>query len=181
METAPQSAKSTRAIPGLLAGLAAFDLLINLPRLSLSAPVSSLLVPSIDLLVVAAALVGIAQASPGARKGLRIALGVLLALLLAYVAGARFGFDAALGLFGGHSSILEAASVVACLVAAAAAAWIAYLLSCPVLRGFSTLVSRSVFLLVVALCAVIQVLAGRHVFSPSALPGLVRSLASLLK
>jgi hypothetical protein len=181
MATAQQPSHGARAIPGLLGALVALDLLINLPGLSPAALVASLLAPSIDLLIVAAALVGIAQAAPGARAGLRIALSVVLALLLAVEAGARFGFGAAVLLFGGTAPIVQVASAAVCLVAFLAAGWAAFLLCGPVLRGFSNLLFRSVFLLVIALCAVVQVASGRHVFSPSALPGLVGRLASLLR
>jgi hypothetical protein len=55
--------QAAKSLPGLVAGLLFFDLLINLPGFSTASPVASLLAPSIDLLVVSAALVGIAQAA----------------------------------------------------------------------------------------------------------------------
>ncbi|MGD0726699.1 MAG: hypothetical protein ABSB63_14200 [Spirochaetia bacterium] len=52
-----------RGIAGLIVGLLLFDLLVNLPGWSPGAPVSSLLAPSVDLLLVAAALMGAAGSS----------------------------------------------------------------------------------------------------------------------
>jgi hypothetical protein len=173
--------RDARFIPGLLAGFLAFDLLINLPGFLPDAPVASLLAPSIDLLIVAAALFGVAQSAAGTRRGLRIALSILLACLLAYETGARFGFDIVPGLLGGGSVFLKTLSIALSLIVLAATAVIAFLLSALVLRGFSSLLVRSSFLAVVAVCAMVQVLSGRRVFGPSGLPRLARDIASLFR
>jgi hypothetical protein len=171
--------RDARFIPSLLAGFLAFDLLINLPGVLPGSLIASLLVPSIDFLIVAAALFGIAQTGARTRVWLRATLSVLLSFLLAYETGARFGFGAALGLLGGGSVLLDALSIALCLMVLAAAAGVAFLLSALVLRGFSSLIVRSSFLAVVAVCAMVQVLSGRRVFGPSALPHLARDIVSL--
>ena len=173
----PRSAAATLA--GLTAGLILFDLLINLPGWSFAAPVSSLLAPSVDLLLVAAALMGAATASPGPRLGVRIVVCVLLVFLLGYAAGTRFGFDIAFRLFGGNSAVLFAAGCVLSAAAVAAAAGLAWLFSRLVIHGFSHIVTRSVFLAVVALLTVLQVISGKHIFMPSEIPRIVRTIGLL--
>lgn len=159
-----------------MVGLLLFDLLINLPGWSPAAPVSSLLVPSVDLLLVAAALMGAATARPGPRIGIRIAVCVLLVFLLSYATVTRFGFDAAFHLFGGNSAVLFAAGCILSVGAVAAAAGLAWLFSRFVIHGFSHIVTRSVFLAVVALLTVFEVISGRHFFTPSEIPRLVRHI-----
>ncbi len=169
-----------RALPGLLAGLILFDILLNLPGLRTAAPVASLLVPSIDLLVVGALCAGIAQAGESSRQGLRIAISAFAALLLVYATGGRFGFGIAFHLFG-TAGILVAASCVASLLAVALAGAAGYLLTGLLVRGFAAPLVRSIFVLVIALCAVLQVLVGRHVFAPSVIPRIVRDIAAQLR
>jgi hypothetical protein len=160
----------------LIAGLLLFDLLINLPGWFPSAPVASALAPSVDLLLVAAALMGAATASPGPRLGVRIVVCVLLVFLLGYAAGTRFGFDIPFRLFGGAEAVPLAAGGLLCAAAVAAAAGLAWLFSRLVIHGFSHLVTRSVFLAVVALLTVLQVVSGRNVFTPSEVPRIVRAI-----
>ena len=175
----PEMRRSTVAgIAGLIAGLLLFDLLINLPGWSPSAPVASALAPSVDLLLVAAALMGAATASPGPRLGVRIVVCVLLVFLLGYAAGTRFGFDIPFRLFGGAGAVPLAAGGLLCAAAVAAAAGLAWLFSRLVIRGFSHLVTRSVFLAVVALLTVFQVISGKHVFTPSEIPRIARTIGS---
>jgi hypothetical protein len=145
--------------------------LVNLPGFSAVSPVASLLLPSIDLLVVAAALLGVSQSGEQARVPLRIAVSVLLVALLAWQAAARFGVDSGfptLGYFLGGAAVLAAGAL-------------AYLSSGPVLRGFSFPIVRSLFIVVVALLAVLQVISGRHVLAPSAIPRLFREVVSLFR
>jgi len=153
-----------------------FDLLINLPGWSLSAPVFSALAPSVDLLLVAAALMGAATASRGPRIFIRIAVCVLLVFLLAYAAGTRFGFDIPFRLFGGAGAVPPAAGYLLCAGAAAAAAALAWLFSRLVISGFSHIVARSVFLAAAALLTVFQVISGRHIFMPSEIPRFIRNI-----
>jgi hypothetical protein len=153
-----------------------FDLLINLPAWSAAAPVSSGLAPSVDLLLAAAALMGAATVNPGARLGVRITVCVLLVSLLACSAGARFGFDAAFRLFGGTGAARLAAGCFLTAAAVAAAAGLAWLFSRLVIHGFSHIVTRSVFLAVVALLTVFQVISGRRIFMPSEIPRILRNI-----
>jgi hypothetical protein len=163
-------------VASLAAGLLLFDLLINLPGWSPAAPVSSALAPSVDLLLVAAALMGAATASSGPRMFIRIAVCVLLVFLLGYVAGTRFGFDIAFRIFGSDSAAGVVAGCLLCAAAGAAAAALAWLFSRLVLHGFSHVVTRSVFLAVVALLTVFQVISGRHIFMPSEIPRFIRNI-----
>jgi hypothetical protein len=163
--------QTARSIPGLAAGLFLFDLLINLPGLSAASPVASLLIPSIDLLVVAAALLGVSQAGEQARVPLRVVVSVLLMALLAWEAATRFGADEGLPTLG---YLLGGA-------AALAAGALSYVSAGPVLRGFSFPMVRSLFVVVVALLAVLQVVSGQHVLAPSVVPRLFRAVASLFR
>lgn|GEM_PF-3571221 len=163
-------------LAGLIAGLFLFDLLINLPGWSLSAPVFSALAPSVDLLLVAAALLGAATASRGPRIFIRLAVCVLLVFLLGYAAGTRFGFDIAFRLFGGTTAARVAAGCLVCVAAGAAVAVLAWLFSRLVIHGFSHVVTRSVFLAVVALLTILQVVSGKHIFVQSEIPRLMRNI-----
>jgi hypothetical protein len=91
--------RQARGLTGLLAGLLLFDFLVNLPGFSLSSPVGSLLVPSIDLLVIVAACMGIARAGERAKFLLRVAVAVFAVGLLVCSAGLRFGFGVEAHLF----------------------------------------------------------------------------------
>lgn len=163
-----------RSIASLVSGLLLLDLLVNLPALSAEAPVRSLLVPSIDLLVLVAACMAIAQAGEPARRPLRIGLAVLAAGLLAAAAGLRFGWDAGARLFGGHGQAMTAAAGwTATVLIAAAAALAAFLVSGLAVRGLEPRLVRSALLLVIALAAVLQAVGGRRLFTPSVIPRLI--------
>lgn len=171
--------KHVRTLVGLLAGMLLFDLLLNSTGFSPASPVGSLLLPSIDLLVIAAALLGIARAGTGARRAL-IALVCLFAVALAvYRGGTRFGFDVVVRAFGTTGMALTAGWVltILCCVAGLGVAWLAGTL---VVSGFTPGIARSVFLVIVAVLAVVHVLHGNHVFTPSLIPRIVRSIASAL-
>lgn len=168
-----------RGLPGLLAGLVLLDLLLNLPRFDASFPMASLVVPSIDLLVMLAACIGIAQAGEGARIPLRVAVSVLAVLLVAWKAGSRFGVDIPLRLFG--SAPLATVAGWAVAAASLAGAGVAtFLLSGLLVRGLQAGLVRSIVLLVIALAAVIHVLFTRAVFTPSVVPRIIRDIGSLL-
>ncbi len=162
---------SARQLAGLLAGLLLFDLLLNLPALAPSAPVRSLLGPSLDLLVVVAACMGIAQAGEGARRPLRLVLAVVALGLVAAGAGLRFGWWP-----GSIMAMRAAAGWTVAVVIAAAVAAAAFFISELVVRGVESRVVRSVLLLVVALAAVLQVVSGRKLFTPSVIPRLIALL-----
>jgi len=158
---------------GLVAGLLLLDLLVNLPAFVPAAPVRSALAPSIDLLVLVAACMGISQAGDGARRPLRIGLGVLAAALAAAAAGLRFGWDAGGRLFGDGQAMAAAAGWAACVLLAAAGAFAAFLVSGLVVRGVEARVIRSAVLLVIALAAVLQVVTGKRLFTASVIPRLI--------
>jgi hypothetical protein len=167
-----------RSLLWFLAGLLLFDLLVNLPGFSPVHPIGTLLAPTIDLLVVAAVLWGAAQAGEGARIPLRVVVCVLLIVLLCLEAATRFGPDIPLRLLGAGSWVRAAAGCILSIAAVAAAAFLAYLGSGLVVRGFSSVMTRSVFLVVVALLAVLQVVTGHRVFGPSEIPRLFREALS---
>jgi hypothetical protein len=167
-----------RALPGLLAGLLLFDVLVNLPGLSPSSPLASLLAPAIDLLVIVAACMGIAQAGEGARRPLRVAVSVLAVALVACAAGLRFGFDIMPRLVaGGNGSGAGGWGIAAGWVLSAAilgaAGVVSFLLSGLLIAGLQPPVVRSIMLLLIALAAVLQVVSGRRLFGASVIPRLI--------
>jgi hypothetical protein len=170
--------RPARPLTFLLAGLLLFDILVNLPGFTPSSPVASLLLPSIDLLVLTAACMGIAQAGEQARLTLRIALAVLALALLACGAGLRFGFDAGARLFGGGTVLRVTAGWAVSLVLLAAAGAAAFLLSGLLVVGLQPPITRSIVLLLVSLAAVLQVVSGRRLFSASVIPRLIALVGS---
>ncbi|HTZ53381.1 MAG TPA: hypothetical protein VMF68_17050 [Spirochaetia bacterium] len=168
--------RPARTAAGLVAGLLLMDLLLNVSAFALSAPVRSLLAPSIDVLVMVAACMAVAQAAPAARRPLRIALAVLAAGLTAASAGLRFGWDAGGHLFGSGSAMTAAAGWALCVLMIAAAAFAAFLVCGLVVRGVQPRLVRSVVLLVIALAAVLQVVSGRKLFTASVIPRLIALL-----
>jgi hypothetical protein len=146
---------------GLLAGIVAFDILLNIPGVSGVSPVLSLLAPSIDLLVVLAILMSASYATRRVRIGFAVAVALLVALFAGWEAFGRWGQRAG------------AALVVILAAAALVAGGASFFLSRLVLRGFSDATLRSVFLLTAAGCAMMQALLGVRIFSPSVVPVLL--------
>ena len=147
--------------PGLLAGMAAFDILMNLPGVSPSSPVLSLLAPSIDLLVVLAVLMSAAYGSQRVRTGVAAAVAILLAMFVGWQAFQRWGASAGTG------------RVIILAAAAVCAGGASFFLARLVLRAFGDAMLRAAFLLVAACCAITQALLGVRIFSPSVLPGML--------
>jgi len=170
--------RTPRALPALLAGLFLFDILVNLPGLSPSAPVASLLLPSIDLLVITAACIGIAQAGERARLLLLIVVSLLAVILVACSAGLRFGFDIEARLFGGGAFPNVAAGCAVSLILLAAAGAGAFLLSGLLVRGLEAPIPRGIVLLLISLAAVLQVVTGSRLFSASVIPRLIALIGS---
>jgi hypothetical protein len=162
----------SRTLPSLLGGLLLFDVLVNLPRFSPAAPAASLLVPTVDLLVIVAACMGIARAGEGSRRPLRIAVSVLAVALAVCWAVLRFGFDAAPRLLGGGSAAALAAGWAVCGVMVAAAVAAAFLVSGLLVNGLQAPLVRSIALLVIAAAVVLQAVSGRRLFGPSVIPRL---------
>ncbi len=150
-----------RFVPGLLAGIVLFDLVINLPAISPVSPVASLLAPSLDLLVVVALLLTVARGGPGVRTGFAVGVAVLVGLAVGLQAYLRWG----------------AGSLAAGPVAAGAS----FLASRLVYPGLADPVLRSLVLLTAALCAVIQALLGVRIFGPSAVAGTIRAVGEGLQ
>jgi hypothetical protein len=150
-----------RSLLALLAGLLLFDVLVNLPGFSPASPIGSLLLPSVDLLILAAACMGIAQAGERARMPLRVAVSVLAVILVACSLGLRFGFDAGTPL-----------RWVVALLLLAATGGAAFFLSGLLVVGLQSPISRSALLLVVSLAVVLQVVSGRRLFTGSVIPRL---------
>ena len=160
----------------LLAGALIFDVLIDIPAFSVSAPVASLLAPSLDLLVVLALLLGVSTAAPRLRRGFAIAVSVFAAALLAWKAVDRFGPAHMISSLMNAPVPARAALVAAGAAAVAAAGAVAYLSSSLVLRGFEERLLRNVFLAAAAACAVTQALTGARVFSQSEIPRIIREV-----
>jgi hypothetical protein len=146
--------------PGLLAGMVAFDILMNLPGVSAASPLLSLLAPSIDLLVVLAILMSAAYGNQRVRAGFAVAVAFLLAVFIGWQAYRRWGEPAV-----GRTMVLGAATL--------AAGAGAFFLSKLVLRGFTDATLRNLFLLAAACCAIAQALLGVRIFSPSVVPGML--------
>ncbi len=168
-------ARLTRDVSGraglassLVAGMVLFDILINLPGVSAASPLASLLVPSLDLLVVLAILMSAARASRGVRTGLAAGISVLLASLIGWQAYSRWGTP-------------ELARIAALGIAAAGAGVASFFLSKLVFRGFNDAVLRSLFLLAAASCAVVQALLGVRIFVGSSVPGALRVISQGFK
>ena len=163
--------------PGLLAGLVLLDVLVNLPGLATARPLITLLAPSIDLLVLVAACLGVSQAGEGARAPLRIVVAAAAVLLFGWKAAARFGADVPSHLLGPGTAALGWAFAAVALCAAGAAAWA---LCGLLVKGFTSALSRNVAFLVIAAAAVTQVLTGRHLFTASIVPRMVHDIGTLM-
>jgi hypothetical protein len=159
-----------RTIVGLLAGLLLMDILVNLPGFRPVAPVASLLLPSIDLLVLVAACMGVAQAGERARMPLRIAVSALAVVLVACSLGLRFGFDAGSPM----------GWVVAVLLLAATGG-AAFFLSGLLVAGLQSPVWRSMLLLLVSLAVVLHVVSGKRLFTASVIPRLLALAGSQVR
>lgn len=162
---------------GAVAGLLALDLLLNLPGVRAGTVAGSLLLPSIDLLVIGAILLGGAQSGAGGRRALRLVAVLALLVIAGYEAVSRFGIAAAIGLFGTGAAARVASGAVSLLALAAAglASWLAAGL---VLLGLRTLLARSVFVAAVSAAAILQVLTGGKVLAPSLVPRMARDIAA---
>jgi hypothetical protein len=171
---------------GLLAGLLAFDLLLNLPGVTPSAPFAPLmlfanhLAPSIDLLVVAAVLMVSAGAGPRAKAGIRVGLAAAVALLLGMEVLLRLGPGAVHAWSRAMPWGLLALAGAGAVAALAAVGVLSWLLAGMLYNGFARATWRSVFLAVVAGCTILQVLTRVRIFAPSALPRLAREVTQLL-
>jgi hypothetical protein len=156
--------RGARTIPLLLLGILLLDLLLNAPAYSADSPVVSLLRPSLDLLLLLAALLVIGRAGERARFWLRIALLVPGLLLIVFTA---------IGWPGPVARFLE--------LLLAAAGVLCFLCFGFVLRGFAHPVPRNVFLLAVAFLAILQITTGPEVFRQSAIPRIVAEIMRLGK
>jgi hypothetical protein len=154
---------------------------MNLPGLEPASAAASLLIPSIDVLVIVAACIGIAQAGEASRVPLRIAAAAVAVLLMAWKVATRFGADLPWRLFGGGSPILVAAGCAVSVTALAAACVAVFLLSGLLVRAFVTGIARSVAILVIAAAAVAQVLLGSRIFAPSIVPRMIRDIGSWIR
>ena len=152
-------------IAGLVIGLLVLDLLLDLPGFIAAPSAFSLLAPSLDLLVVSAILAVGARPGEGGRGVLRVVAAAALLLFAVYDAGTRFGV----------AELLRPLSLLA-IAAAAAVAWLSARL---VLGGFQTGLARSVFIIVVAAAALLQVVTGNRVLAPSVVPRMARDIAAL--
>ena len=149
--------------PGFVAGVVLIDALMNLPGFSAAAPVTSLLLPSLDLLVALALLMSAAYGGTRLRTAFAVIVSVLLALLIAWQGYRRWGTPDA-----GRIIIVGVAGVAACVAF--------FFLSKLVLHGFGDAILRNVFFLAAACCAVVQALLRVRIFAPSALPGALRAI-----
>ena len=148
-------------LAGLLAGMAGFDVIMNIPSVSASSPVISLLAPSIDLLIVLAILMTASYARPGARTGVAAVVGIAVAVFFGWMAWRRWGSPPA------------AARTIGLGLSALCAGAASFFLSRLVLRAFRSATLRNVFFLAAACGAVVQALLGVRVFSASVIPSLL--------
>jgi hypothetical protein len=146
---------------GLLAGMAAFNILLNIHGFSWASPVASLLDPSVDLLVLMAILMTAALVNQRAHVGFAVGVAVLLALYVGWQVFQRWGAPLA----AGRIALIGLAALVAGVVS--------FFLSRLVVRGFDDATLRSLFLLAAACCVIIQALLGVRIFSSSVVPGLL--------
>jgi hypothetical protein len=159
----------------LAGGLLSADLLLNLPRLSAPADsagylgswAASLLVPSIDLLMVAAILLIGAQSGDAGRRASRILAAAVIALFDLYAALSRLGTAPAL--------------LAAALPAAAVAGLAGWLAAGLVVRGFQSGLTRNAFIALVAVTAILHVALAGRILAPSVVPRMARGLASLFR
>jgi hypothetical protein len=163
--------RGARTIPWFLLGILLLDLLLNAPAYSADSPVLSLLRPSLDLLLMLAALLVICRTGERTRFWLRIALlapGLLLIVSTAIVWR------------GPAVRFLEARLPLVILSLAAAGALCFFCFGF-ILRGFEHPVPRNLFLLAVAFLGILQITSGREVFRQSAIPRLVGEIMRLGK
>ena len=163
--------RGARTIPWFLLGILLLDLLLNVPAYSAESPVQSLLRPSLDLLLVLAALLVICRTGERTRFWLRIALLAPGLLLVVFTA---------IGWPGPVARFLEVRLALASLLLAAAGA-LCFLCFGFILRGFEHPMPRNLFLRAVAFLGILQITLGREVFRQSAIPRLVGEIMRLGK
>jgi len=163
--------RGARTIPLLLLGILLLDLLLNAAAYSADSPVVSLLRPSLDLLLLLAALLVTGRAGERARFWLRIAQ---------LVPGLHLVDFTAIEWPGPVARFLELRLPIAVLLLAAAGGLCFFCFGF-VLRGFTHPVPRNVFLLAVAFLAIMQITTGREVFRQSAIPRIVTEIMRLGK
>jgi len=142
----------------LVGGLLLLDLVLNAAAFDPAAPLDSLLRPSLDVMLLVASVVLIAQAGPRARPWLRA--GLVVPALFMIAAAAVTGPGPVAGFF--EQRVLLA---VIALAAAAGACWFAFDL---VTRGLDSPLLRNAFLLAVFFLATLQVALHLPVFRQSA-------------
>jgi hypothetical protein len=147
------------------------DLLLNAPAFSAGSPVASLLQPSLDLMLLLAALVLVAQAGPRAQPLLRIGLLVPTLLMIGFTAAA----------WPGPVAVFLRSRLPLAIVLAAAAGGLCFLAFGLVLRGLAVPLQRNVLLLAVFFLAILQITARLAVFRQSVIPRLIAEVLRLGK
>jgi hypothetical protein len=158
--------RGARTILLFLLGILLLDLLLNAAAYSADSPVVSLLRPSLDLLLLLAALLVIGRAGERAQFWLRITVLVPALLLIVFTA---------IEWPGPVARFLEIRLPLAILLLAAASGLCFFCFGF-VLRGIAHPVPRNVFLLAVAFLAIMQITTGREVFRQSAIPRIVAEI-----
>ena len=167
--------RASGQLVSLAGGLLLADLLLNLPRFSVSADsagslgswAGSLLVPSIDLLMVSAILLIGVQSGAGGRRASRILAAAVILIFAVYAALPRMSTAPAL--------------LAAALAAAVAVGIVGWLAATLIVRGFQNGLTRSVFVALVALAAILHVALAGRIFAPSMVPVMARDLVSLFR
>jgi hypothetical protein len=169
-----------RSLPGFLAGIVLFDIIINLPGFSPASPFASLLSPSLDLLVVLAVFLTAARGGSGVRTGFAVGVAVLVGLTVGLRGYLRWGAPEA-GRFLAAGAVLPLIGLGGAGLGAAGLSGLAsFFLSRPVYRGLADVILRSLFILAVACCTVVQALLGARIFAPSGVPGMLRVIGERL-
>ena len=145
----------------LLAAMAALDVIMNIPGISASSAVVSLLAPSIDLLIVLAILMSASYARQGVRNGAAVGVGLLIAAFFGWQAWRRWGAPP------------EAWRILVISASTLCAGVASFFLSRLVLSGFRSAILRNAFFLAAACGAVVQAMLGVRIFSASVIPSLL--------
>jgi hypothetical protein len=153
----------------LAGGLLLLDLVLNAAAFDPASPLGSLLRPSLDVMLLVASVVLIAQAGPRVQPWLRAVL--VLPALVMIAAAAMTGPGPVAGFFEQRIPL-----AVLALAAAGGACWLAFGL---VTRGLAQPLLRNVFLLAVFFLATLQVALHLPVFRQSASALLIGQLLSL--
>lgn len=158
--------RTARTVPLLIAGMLIIDLVLNAAVFDPASPFASLLRPSLDLMLLLASLVLIAQAGARTRPWLRG--GLVVPALLMIAAAAATG--------PGPVAVFLTARLPLAVLALAAAGALCFLAFGFVIQGLTSVMLRNAFLLAVSFLAVLQITSRLAIFRQSAAARLIGQL-----